>query len=271
MDFDDLLQHLVAYTYYFNDQRTKLRILQDTTKAELGLTVWDASLIMAKYFERNLKHVLSGLPCYSTGVQLGIVELGAGTGMLGCVLAHLCMHHWVLSDSSNNRINSETPRVVLTDLGSVIPLLVKNATATTQVDEDEDDGEENADSSLYSLVRRSSESVSPVNIMVHELCWGNAVQSREVLELLNGHADIIVVSDCIYRADLFAPLITTLNALAGPNTIVYLGYEKRDFDSEVDFFSKLGETFTFSHVKSDDMDARWSSPDEIYIFIARKR
>ena len=263
-DIDDGRQY-ISYQYYFNDQLTRLSVMQDTTKADLGLTVWDSSIIMAKYFERNMSRFLSTVldSAYSDTAtseasrSLNIVELGAGTGLLGVVLKHLLRHYRL-----QGNLKPELPpiRMMLTDLARVKPLLVRNAAAVVEQD-DEDGG-------MMSLYEDSG--VDDL-VMVKELDWYNTAHSEQARTHLDGQVDVILVSDCIYQASLFDALVSTLVALSGTTTVVYLGYEKRNFDSEVEFFRKLGKHFTFSHVKSEDLDPRWSSPDEIYIFIARRK
>jgi predicted nicotinamide N-methyase len=63
------------YKYSMNDGRM-IRISE--TFNELGTRVWDTAPMMAKYFEKNA--AVSGKK---------VLELGSGTGLLGCVLAKL--------------------------------------------------------------------------------------------------------------------------------------------------------------------------------------
>jgi predicted nicotinamide N-methyase len=80
-------------------------LAQDPSSSNHGLCVWDASLCFLRYLEAN--------PREATAIQgASVLELGAGTGVLGLALAH-CLG----------------ARVVLTDLPSVLPNLSSNLAA----------------------------------------------------------------------------------------------------------------------------------------------
>ena len=80
-------------------------IHQDPSSLNHGLCVWDASLCYLRYLEHNPREqeALRGA---------SVLELGAGTGILGIALAHCLGSH-----------------VVLTDLPSVTPNLAANLAA----------------------------------------------------------------------------------------------------------------------------------------------
>lgn len=96
------------YTHVMACPDTKLVLKQSKFEAEgFASTVWDSSIVMAKYFERWSDR-WSGKRC---------LDLSAGCGLVGIVLARLGAH------------------VILTDLLPNLPLLVDNCKANVPDDE----------------------------------------------------------------------------------------------------------------------------------------
>lgn len=85
---------------------TPLRISQDPSSHNLGTTVWDASIVLAKFFEKNA--VGRGNFSIAKLHHRQCLELGAGTGLAGIALALYGAN------------------VTFTDIQSVLPLLKKN-------------------------------------------------------------------------------------------------------------------------------------------------
>jgi predicted nicotinamide N-methyase len=82
-----------------------LRLAQDPNSEHLGTTVWDASIVLAKYLERGMRKGELSRPKVSGKRGL---ELGAGMGLAGLSLALLGAD------------------VTLTDVAEVLPLLQAN-------------------------------------------------------------------------------------------------------------------------------------------------
>ena len=126
-----------------------------------------------------------------------VVEVGSGVGLVGLAAAAL------------------GARVVLTDMPDVLALTRANLAANLD------------------LVRRSRTG----SVCVRTLRWGDA---RDMADLLadadatgRRQPDVVLASDVVYQDALFAPLIATLAALAGPHTTVLLAARERhgcDFD-----------------------------------------
>ncbi|CAM9222964.1 unnamed protein product, partial [Discosporangium mesarthrocarpum] len=83
-----------------------LNIIQDPNSNNLGTTIWDASVILVSYMERNPQ-------LYSSRKLAGktVLELGAGCGLAGMYFALMGAH------------------VTFTDLPEVVPLLERNVTS----------------------------------------------------------------------------------------------------------------------------------------------
>eukprot|EP00391_Amoebophrya_sp_Ameob2_P003625 CAMPEP_0179000324 /NCGR_PEP_ID=MMETSP0795-20121207/10598_1 /TAXON_ID=88552 /ORGANISM="Amoebophrya sp., Strain Ameob2" /LENGTH=465 /DNA_ID=CAMNT_0020693287 /DNA_START=46 /DNA_END=1443 /DNA_ORIENTATION=- len=80
------------------DRPLHLRSLAPTDGGETGLRVWDAGIVLAKYFEENARR-------YS---DKHILELGAGTGISGLGAALLPNNRVILTDKPDARIREQT-------------------------------------------------------------------------------------------------------------------------------------------------------------------
>jgi hypothetical protein len=74
------------------------------------------------------------------------------------------------------------------------------------------------------------------NLVVQELKWG------ENLSNINETYDVIVAAEVVYDEQLFGPLIETIVALSGFNTILLLAHTERRSKEGI-FFKQLGEYF----------------------------
>ncbi|KAK0603104.1 hypothetical protein LWI29_001486 [Acer saccharum] len=112
-----------------------LHFSQDPNSKHLGTTVWDASVVFAKYLEKNCRR---GRFCPSKLKGKRVIELGAGCGVAGFGMALLGCN------------------VVATDQNEVLPLLKRNVERNT---------------STITQMNPSSDSFG--SIQVAELDWGN--------------------------------------------------------------------------------------------------
>ncbi|KAI8995731.1 putative methyltransferase-domain-containing protein [Gaertneriomyces semiglobifer] len=198
--------------------------------AGVGATVWDSAICLAKYIEK----VFRENPEYvETLREKRIVEVGAGTGLLGLAVATL------LRD-----IPSE---VHLTDREIALPLLHKNAS-----------------------VWRSTQAASPLSVSVSALDWLAPPKPSTPQHDCFSPARLILLADCVYTPSLYQPLVASLLSISDENTEILLAYEKRDFGKEMEFFALFGKEFTFSHVKENELDNEWATED-IWIFRAKRR
>ncbi|GAB2285078.1 hypothetical protein Dimus_019533 [Dionaea muscipula] len=113
-----------------------LQFSQDPNSNHLGTTVWDASMVFAKFLEKNCR---KGRFCQSKLQGKRVIELGAGCGVAGFALAMLGCE------------------VVATDQKEVLPLLQRNLERNRS----------------YVLQMNPGFSDSFGSIKVAELDWGN--------------------------------------------------------------------------------------------------
>ncbi|PRQ33423.1 putative lysine methyltransferase, S-adenosyl-L-methionine-dependent methyltransferase [Rosa chinensis] len=119
-----------------------LQFIQDPNSKHLGTTVWDASLVFAKFLEKNSRRGKFS-PSKLKGKR--VIELGAGCGVAGFGMALLGCD------------------VVMTDQVEVLPLLMRNVERNT---------------SRITQMNPGSESFG--SVQVAELNWGNEDHIRAV-------------------------------------------------------------------------------------------
>ncbi|KAL2924834.1 Protein-lysine methyltransferase METTL21D [Bienertia sinuspersici] len=113
----------------------QLQFSQDPNSKHLGTTVWDASMVFAKYLERNSR---KGKFCPSKLKRKRVIELGAGCGVASFGMAMLGCE------------------VVTTDQKEVLPLLQRNVKRN-----------------ISWIMQGNANSDSFGSIKVAELDWGN--------------------------------------------------------------------------------------------------
>ncbi|KAI9591945.1 putative methyltransferase-domain-containing protein [Syncephalis fuscata] len=225
------------------DEGVVLQLVEDPSGAchlGTGATVWDAGIVLAKYLEKRCQIAITStsnrysqrpFPC-----PVRAVELGAGTGIVSLVLAHCLEARQQRLLSSIDGIDE----VIVTDKSNLIPLIRHNASL-------------------------NSSTLKQCQLTVQALDW-----TEDSSLAIASPIDIILLSDTLFDATLYDPLLKTLNQLAGPQTEIILAYERREFDQEVHFFAKFGELFTFHDIKPHELHENWQSED-IYVFSAKRR
>ncbi|KAM3245246.1 hypothetical protein ACQJBY_056517 [Aegilops geniculata] len=120
----------------------RLHISQDPNSKHLGTTVWDASMVFAKFLEKNSR---KGRFCPSKLKGKRAIELGAGCGLAGLGMALLGCD------------------VVTTDQVDVLPLLMRNVERNKSW-----------------IAQSNPDSGSFGSVTVAELDWGNKEHIRAV-------------------------------------------------------------------------------------------
>ena len=203
---------------------------------EEAVVVWDAGLVLAYFLEKNQE----ALGFSNEEKPLHVVDVGAGTGVVGLVAASLGAN------------------VTLTDLPRIIPFL--------------EEGIE-ANSTLFCAT--NSKSLDSF-IRTIPLSWGNINEVNQLCMIkdkngvkIGGPPDLIVVSDCVYFEASLAPLICTLRELAraSSHTVpIYLSYEVRDYSSQKqkvkeDFFNLAKRYFSIQEIPSEKLHEDYCSDD----------
>ncbi|KAI9230673.1 MAG: putative methyltransferase-domain-containing protein [Piptocephalis tieghemiana] len=154
-----------------------------------GTTVWDSAKALAKH-----------LPALSGGLKgKRCIELGAGCGLVGLTA-----------------VAYGPSRVHLTDLPSVVENVLRP----------------NLKMNLSNLKERNQGVYLSVGVLdwldtSHDpMAMGEKGEDKEGV----GHEpfDLIFAADCVYERSLLQPLVELIARLAGPRTVAYVAFERRD-------------------------------------------
>jgi len=206
-------------------------------KGELGATVWDAAIVLCKYFE-NIEDFPVGF-----FKNKKVIELGAGTGLVGLALSRL---------GSN---------VTLTDQKQMLPLLQHNAKLNnldTKVNVEE-----------FNWGEQPAQLTPPYDIvLLSDLiagCYASSYQALvDALWWLTESGDTSITTSSL------TPTSTpNFSSATSTSPIIIMSYEKRD-KKELDFFSLLLERFSFTKVPNSKLDPLYQSED-IGIFIIKRK
>lgn len=155
-----------------------LRLAQDPNSGNLGLTVWDASIVLAAWADRNAR---KGELSRARVSGKRVVDLGSGAGVAGLALALLGAD------------------VILTDVAPVLPLLRTNADV-------------NIGPAARRFLPGGSGSAGAVAVLEYD--WLQPDTWAPVLA--GGPADYILMCDCVYKEAMVGPLLSAVLALCGP-------------------------------------------------------
>ncbi|KAJ3157230.1 hypothetical protein HDU89_002642 [Geranomyces variabilis] len=225
----------VPYAYDIQTSRGSTTLVLQTDPsgalgAGQGATVWDSALCLAKYIEKRAKRE----PTIFQNAR--VLEIGSGTGLVGLVVAALGA--------------GTSASVTLTDTPNALLLLKHNVNHLAKMLEAQGHA-------------RPALSSAP-------LIWGS---ERDTADLKSSHPQLpthVLLSDCLYVPSLYPALLKTLDTVCGPETLVWIAYEKRDFPAEMEFWKSFGERFRFSYIREADQDEMYRSED-IFLFEARWR
>ncbi|KAG0345607.1 inner nuclear membrane protein enriched at telomere/subtelomere region [Podila humilis] len=235
--------------YDFNDHSVKsLEIYEDPTGAlrgGVGSTIWDAAIVLSKYLEKSSLYAT-----VKKGEQpVQVLELGSGTGIVGLVVARLLS------------VKGIPGKVVLTDKGSVLPLLQKNT--DHNVSEGVEVAAQVLDWETISGIRAIESKVDddkPTDDSPTRTTGTISEITTMASTFANQDWDLVILSDCIWVPGLYASLVGTLEKLILlPSTQLLIAFEKRNFSEEMEFFARLGKTFRFRDIKPEEQDDNWQT------------
>ncbi|KAA3477309.1 protein N-lysine methyltransferase METTL21A isoform X1 [Gossypium australe] len=210
-----------------------LQLWQDPNSKHLGTTVWDTSMVFAKFLvllvltrkshgftPQKEKNCRKGRFCPSKLKGKRVIELGAGMALLGC-------------------------DVVSTDQINVVPLLRRNVERNTS-----------------RILQMNSCSDSFGSIKVAELDWGN----EDHIKAVGPPFDYVIGTDVVYAEHLVGPLLQTIIALSGPKTTIMLGHEIRSTSVHEQMLLTWKNFFEVKIVSKAKMDSKYQHPS-IQLFI----
>ncbi|GJJ75324.1 hypothetical protein EMPS_07682 [Entomortierella parvispora] len=278
-----------------DDLMSMIDSMQDITSFGIAGRIWESTYVLNAFLRRPSEQLTFTPQCpipseyflSSTKTSAGagavkeqsstldpirIVELGAGTGLVGIALA--------------KRLNPSAT-LMLTDLEEVIPLLEKNV-------QDTQDWRLKSHGSAASAAWMPSGPSEPASerpstsahLEVEPLAWGNSSHAARILS--KGRVDYVLACDLVYFPELYPPLLQTLREITDLDTRVIFGYKDRAHWKEMPFWEQFGRYFEMEVVRIERKKSPGTSDDEneededeqsdifgyeqdMFIFVAKKR
>ncbi|KAK1196603.1 MT21A methyltransferase, partial [Pygoscelis papua] len=196
--------HSPSATYRFASHTIRLK--QDWRRLGVAAVVWDAAVVLCAYLEMG-------------GIDLrdrSVIELGAGTGLLG-IVATLLGKGFFFVYILLYRLGAH---VTITDRAAALEFL-----------------ESNVQANLPSELRPRA--------VVKELTWG-----KDLGNFPPGAFDFILGADIVYLEETFAELLQTLEYLCSERTVILLSCRIR-YERDHKFLKMLRGRFSVYEVHYD--------------------
>ncbi|NXW58696.1 MT21A methyltransferase, partial [Eurystomus gularis] len=197
--------HSPSATFHFASRTIRLR--QDWRRLGVAAVVWDAAVVLCAYLE------IGNIDLRDRSV----IELGAGTGLLGIVATLLgkgffvCLFRAVYYCSAH---------VTITDRAAALEFL-----------------ESNVQANLPAELRPRA--------VVKELTWG-----KDLDNFTPGAFDFVLGADIVYLEETFAELLQTLEHLCSEKTVILLSCRIR-YERDHKFLKMLRGCFSVYEVHYD--------------------
>ncbi|EFN56375.1 hypothetical protein CHLNCDRAFT_144895 [Chlorella variabilis] len=209
-----------------------LQLAQDPNSSNLGTTVWDASIVLAKYIEKNSRRGDFSRPKVRGRQAL---ELGAGMGLAGMALALLGAD------------------VAFTDIGDVLPLLQRNV-------------DQNISTAALKVKDAAWAAAEVGAARVASLDWSDPA----CYAAFHPPYDFILAADCVYSELAVPHLLAAVLHMGGPRTQTIVANEFRSQTVHDLFMQRFGRHFTIRKVAPNKMDANYQHP-LIHIYLLKRR
>ncbi|KAK4516502.1 Non-essential glycogen phosphorylase [Mucor velutinosus] len=204
---DQWKQQNMSNTIYhgYRLQDSSFLIIQEDWSLGTPGKMWDSALVLSQMIADRIKHN----PGYFQ--KRGLVDLSAGTGCLGLLIAALYKNIY-------KNYQHSMPHITLTDLPDALNLIYRNR--------------------AYNHLEGYTS--------VKSLEWGNYQDVQNLL--LEGPLHTVIASDVLYRPSTFHSLVQTLSWLSDENKNqieIYVGYKRRGLAlcDEQKFFDLCAQRF----------------------------
>ncbi|GMI26392.1 hypothetical protein TrCOL_g3114 [Triparma columacea] len=223
--YDDL-KHVdykaIEYDFGEGDRAVKVKIRQDKRLGKGGLC-WDAAFCLVEFLLHSRKTWLKG-----EGERTNMIELGAGTGMVG-----ICLAKALEADLKGELERGGRAKIVTTDLPELMDLI------GTNVEVNGGRGE------------------NRVELEHRALSWGFDEEAEIALHNKGEPYHVVFGADIV--ASLYDPelLVETLAKLSGPKTKLFISFKGRESSYHDRFEAHLKERFkTFDKIMNPKLGSR---------------
>jgi Lysine methyltransferase len=257
--------------------RYPLLIEQDKSLGKGGLC-WDAAFILGEFMGQTMTAAVTAnatvpatvpstiMAVPNTTQPLRMIELGAGTGICGLVVAKL------LQQQSAHPLECH---VTLTDLPGILPLLQRNVArnfdAATMARDDLRLSPYYCAGKQYSQVQDCVQDCTSVRVTISPLDWDNSDQKRSLRESKDGRPwDVVFGADIV--ASLYDP-VSLAQTIAGlcstAKTVAYVGFKERLSTIHRQFESEMAAWFRDIEILRPPHNGCRNRNPDVYILTAR--
>ncbi len=225
---------LIISLHFLPPCSIEFQLAQDPSSHNLGTTVWDASIVLAKYLEKNVRKgefsrvKVKGKRC---------IELGAGMGLAGMAFALLGAD------------------VALTDTTDAVMALLRR----------------NVDTNMSQAALKLKDADWAIDVAgkvsVAELDWSNTSH----YEALNPPFDYIIAADCVYSEKAVPHFLNCCLAMAAGNlksTIVVCNEFRSQSVHDI-FMAEFSKHMNIKKVPMNKFEAEYQHP-LIHIYVMKK-
>ncbi|KAL3759293.1 hypothetical protein ACHAWU_002094 [Discostella pseudostelligera] len=211
-----------------------------------GGLCWDAAFVLGEHVIHQAEEWNHGVEKKTTTAPLRVVELGAGTGLCGMMVAKAIQCH-----------------VEITDLPELCDLM--SANVERNFGSGDNDGTTTSTPTITPGVDNNDQK-SMGTISSRVLRWG--IES----DYQGAPYDCIIGADIV--TNLYDPvaLAQTIHALSGPNTSIYISGKARLDKPHEEFDVEMQRLFkSVKKIRTDDIHSRLKSPNVFIIVAEGKR
>lgn len=193
---------------------------------ETGTVLWRSSLGLA---ENTLKTLLFEPPGWLDWKDVGVLELGAGVGLLAVTLGAVAQQ-WTATDYLNENLKLVKRNCAENaNVRSEIARLVgrSHAQASEEAEWDDDDGKGKKGR------RRTTDKLAGAAVTMPtltQLDWTHVAAQREKGKAEVPKSELVLAVDCLYNEHLVKPLVDTLATACQAGAVAFIVVELRSPD-----------------------------------------
>lgn len=261
-------------------------------------SVWTCAVVLVKYLEYTAAAAAADatkpsssrsratLPRPLLGPSSVVLELGAGTGLVGVAAARLMASKAKAASQatagagasgeggsggggggsgsgsgSGSDASNRSGEVIITDVGSVVPGLLQTIAANNNAAPDGSLGSGESASASSTLHARAA-----------ALDWTRAeADLAEIRRRQPAPFDVILAADVVWVEHLILPFAHALAEAASADTLVYFAFQLRSLRGERLLFAALASHFRWEKLDDAEYHPDFRVPGKITIYVMKKK
>lgn len=193
---------------------------------ETGTVLWRSSLGLA---ENTLETLLFEPPGWLDWKDVGVLELGAGVGLLAVTLGAVAQH-WTATDYLNENLrlvkrNCAENRDVRAEIARLVGRPLTHVSEEVEWDDDDGKGKKGRRKTERHTAQEAVEMPT-----LTQLDWTHVAAQREKGKAEVPRCDLVLAVDCLYNEHLVKPLVDTLATACQAGAVAFVIVELRSSD-----------------------------------------